>query len=307
MNICKKIALALALIPLLATAQTDPKISHGLFTQTHYNPATTGSTWMGNITLLGRHQFMGFEGAPTTGLFNFDVQAPTINSGFGLSVMYDKFGPVSAYNAMVNYAYHIGIGNHQTLSLGVGAGVQMRQYDGSGNIYENDGDPIENYEKDTQWAPDVNFGLQYTLKNWVIGASITHLQRYFMKEDLRFASVNYHFYTRYRFEVARYWNIIPSIAVQYDNVTVNEEVNLLFEYTKLVWFGASYRMSDALKPQSVVPMIGFNIADYVRIGYAYEHTLTDLNTYSNGTHELMLTFRFKTRCNTYKTPRFAEW
>lgn len=307
MNILKKISLALALIPTIAMAQTDPKISHSLFTQTHYNPATTGSTWMGNITLLGRHQFLGFEGAPTTGLLNFDIQATNINSGFGLSVVYDKYGPVSSYNAMVNYAYHIHFGEHQTLSLGLGAGVQMRQYNGSGNIYENTGDPLENYEQDTKFAPDVNFGLQYTLKNWVIGASITHLQRYFMPNDLRFAPVNYYVYTRYRFEVARYWNIIPSIAVQYDNVTVNEEVNLLFEYTKLLWFGASYRMSNELKPQSIVPMIGFNIADYVRIGYAYEHTLTPLSQYNSGTHELMLTLRFKTRSKTYKTPRFAEW
>ena len=307
MKILKKIGLVLALLPLLANAQSDPKISQQLLTQTHYNPAVTGSTWMGNITLLGRHQFMGFEGAPTTGLLNFDVLAPSINSGFGLSVQYDKYGPINSYNALVNYAYHIGIGDNQTLSLGVGAGVQMRQYDAAGNIYENGNDPLAYYDQDTHIAPDVNFGIQYSYKNWVIGASITHLQRYFMEEDLRFPKVNYYAYTRYRFELGRYWNITPGIAVHYDNVTVNEEINLLVEYTKAIWFGASYRMSNELKPQSVVPMIGFNITDYVRLGYAYEYALTDIAQYSTGTHELMLTFRFKTRSNTYKTPRFAEW
>jgi type IX secretion system PorP/SprF family membrane protein len=307
MNILKKTGLLLALVSVFATANADPNISHGLLTQTHYNPATTGSTWMGNITLLGRHQFMGFEGAPTTGLLNMDLLAPGINSGFGLSVSYDKYGPISTYNAIVNYAYHIGFGEHQTLSLGVGAGIQFCQYDGTGNIYESPDDPIAYYEQDTQLAPDVNIGVQYTLKNWVIGASITHLQRYFMPKDLRFEQVNYHLYTRYRFEVARYWNIVPSVAVHYDGVTVNEEVNLLFEYTKAVWFGASYRMSNELKPQSVVPMIGFNITEYVKLGYAYEHTLTDLQNYNSGTHELMLTVRFKTQSKTYKTPRFAEW
>jgi type IX secretion system PorP/SprF family membrane protein len=183
----------------------------------------------------------------------------------------------------------------------------MRQYDASGNIYENEDDPLSYYEKDTQIAPDVNFGIQYTLKNWVIGASITHLQRYFMPKDVRFPSVNYYAYTRYRFELGRYWNIIPSASVHYDNVVVNEEINLLVEYTKAIWFGASYRMKDALAPQAVVPMIGFNISDYVKLGYAYSYNLTDLNQYNTGTHELMLTFRFKTRSNTYKTPRFAEW
>lgn len=307
MNILKKIGLLLAIVPALAYAQTDPQLNQSLLTQTHYNPATTGSTWMGNITLLGRHQFMGYEGAPTTALLNFDVLAPSINSGFGVSVMYDKYGPINSMGALINYAYHIGIGKNQTLSLGVGAGVQMRQYDASGNIYENEDDPLSYYEKDTQIAPDVNFGIQYTLKNWVIGASITHLQRYFMPKDVRFPSVNYYAYTRYRFELGRYWNIIPSASVHYDNVVVNEEINLLVEYTKAIWFGASYRMKDALAPQAVVPMIGFNISDYVKLGYAYSYNLTGLNQYNTGTHELMLTFRFKTRSNTYKTPRFAEW
>lgn len=172
---------------------------------------------------------------------------------------------------------------------------------------KNEDDPLSYYEKDTQIAPDVNFGIQYTLKNWVIGASITHLQRYFMPKDVRFPSVNYYAYTRYRFELGRYWNIIPSASIHYDNVVVNEEINLLVEYTKAIWFGASYRMKDALAPQAVVPMIGFNISDYVKLGYAYSYNLTDLNQYNTGTHELMLTFRFKTRSNTYKTPRFAEW
>ena len=54
-------------------------------------------------------------------------------------------------------------------------------------------------------------------------------------------------------------------------------------------------------------MIGFNITDYVRLGYAYDFNLTHLQGYTSGTHELMLTVRFKTNNEQYKTPRFAEW
>ena len=54
-------------------------------------------------------------------------------------------------------------------------------------------------------------------------------------------------------------------------------------------------------------MIGFNITDYVRLGYAYDFNLTHLQGYTSGTHELMLTIRFKTNNEQYKTPRFAEW
>lgn len=66
-------------------------------------------------------------------------------------------------------------------------------------------------------------------------------------------------------------------------------------------------MSDLFLAESIVPMVGFNITDFVRIGYAYDYNLTQLNQYSKGTHELLLTIRFKTKGDTYKTPRFAEW
>jgi len=300
--------LALALIiPLSAIAQSDPQISQYLLTRTHYNPAATGASIYGNVTLVGRHQFLGFEGAPTTGLLNFDMLAPTINSGFGLSVTYDKYGPLQSYNAIINYAYHIKTGSNQSLSLGIAAGAEIRQYDASNNIYENEGDPTEYYDKDTKVRPTFNFGLEYCLENWLLGASLTNIQSYFYKKDLRFPNVNYYFYTKYKCEVGRYWDIIPGIAAHYDAVTFNEEINLTIQYTKLLWFGAAYRMSDCFKPESIVPYIGFNITDYVRLGYAYDYNLTNLNQYGKGSHELLLTIRFKTTGDTFKTPRFAEW
>jgi len=298
----------------IAYAQSDVQMSNHLFSQSYYNPAASGASVYGNINLLARHQFLGFEGAPTTALLCADALAPSINSGFGITLNYDVYGPLVSYNAMINYAYHLTTGNQQDLSLGVGAGVQMRQYDASRNIYPDKGDPTEHYDKDTHWAPDVNFGIEYRLRHWMIGASLTHLQRYFLSSDLRFPSVNYYLYTRYDFEVGRYWDIIPGITAhavhthqpQNNVATVNCELNLLFEYTKLFWFGASYRMSDLFLAESIVPMVGFNIGQYVRLGYAYDYNLTQLNQYGKGTHELLLTFRFKTKADSNQIPRFAN-
>ena len=197
MKLFKKIWLVLLLMPMSLIAQNDVQISQHLFTQTHYNPALTGNSIYANITMLARHQFVDFQGAPTTGLLNFDILAPSINSGFGLSVVYDKFGPLSTYSATVNYAYHIPLGENHKLSFGLGAGATFTQYDASGNIYEEEGDPIEYYDKDSHIRPNFNFGIQYQLKNWTIGASLTHIQEFFMKKDLRFSPVNYYLYTKY--------------------------------------------------------------------------------------------------------------
>ena len=106
--------------------------------------------------------------------------------------------------------------------------------------------------------------------------------------------------------MARDWDIVLAISAHYNGVTVNEELSLIVNYTKALWFGVAYRMSDLFVAESIVPMIGFNITDYVRLGYAYDFNLTHLQGYTSGTHELMLTIRFKSS-EQYKTPRFAEW
>ncbi len=297
----------LLLFSLMATAQNDAQISQQLLSKTNFNPAATGSSVYGNITAIARDQYVGFDGAPKTGLFNFDMPISDISSGIGLSVLYDEYGPIISYNAMVNYAYHIKISDNQHLSLGLGAGVQMRQYDPSSNVYENTGDPTESYEKETQITPDVNFGFEYGLSDWLLGASVTHLPQLFQDQSLLYSNTEYYAYSRYRFEVGRYWDLTPTLSAQYDGYSVHSEVNLMLHYLKFFWFGGSYRMSDLFVAESIVPMAGIHLGDNIRIGYAYDYNLTKLNTYAEGSHEIMLTLRFKTKGNTTKTPRFPEW
>ena len=209
---------------------------------------------------------------------------------------------------MINYAYHIKLGENQHLSLGVAGGVFLRQYDASNNIYENIGDPIENYDSDQQYmAPDANVGAEYQLENWVLGASATHIPQFFEDETVLNPTTQYYAYSRYRFEVGRYWDVTPGLASQFDGYSVHNEINAVLHYLKMFWVGGSYRFSDVFDSESIVPMAGLQLTDFVRIGYAYDHNLSKLNNYNSGSHEIMLQLRFKTRHHTSRTPRFAEW
>ena len=292
----------------LVSAQHDVQISQHLLSRTLYIPAAAGASLYGNITGIARQQYTGFTGAPQTGLLNFDMLLRNSSSGIGLSVVYDKFGPLMSYNPMINYAYHIKLGENQHLSLGVAGGVFLRQYDASNNIYENIGDPIENYDSDQQYmAPDANVGAEYQLENWVLGASATHIPQFFEDETVLNPTTQYYAYSRYRFEVGRYWDVTPGLASQFDGYSVHNEINAVLHYLKMFWVGGSYRFSDVFDSESIVPMAGLQLTDFVRIGYAYDHNLSKLNNYNSGSHEIMLQLRFKTRHHTSRTPRFAEW
>lgn len=64
-----------------------------------------------------------------------------------------------------------------------------------------------------------------------------------------------------------------------------------------VEFGLSVRLDD-----SISAMIGFNVSDDMRIGYAYDHTTSNSGQFNSGSHEVLLLFDFNRR--KIKSPRF---
>jgi hypothetical protein len=52
----------------------------------------------------------------------------------------------------------------------------------------------------------------------------------------------------------------------------------------------------------MVGTIEYNFSKGLRIGYAYDYTLTELNNYSSGTHEIMIAYEFSKE-QAYLTPR----
>ena len=72
-----------------------------------------------------------------------------------------------------------------------------------------------------------------------------------------------------------------------------------FLYQNNVEFGASYRWSDSFSG-----LINFNVSEGVKIGYAYDHTISNLGQFSSATHEILLLFDFSFTNKEFKSPRF---
>ncbi|MBK7966547.1 MAG: type IX secretion system membrane protein PorP/SprF [Bacteroidetes bacterium] len=68
---------------------------------------------------------------------------------------------------------------------------------------------------------------------------------------------------------------------------------------EVLWLGASYRTSDSW---SAIMSIQMN--KQMRIGYSYDYTLTDLNQYNSGTHEITLGYDFSFDKKKVVTPRY---
>ena len=83
--------------------------------------------------------------------------------------------------------------------------------------------------------------------------------------------------------------LIPSTLVRIqEQAPVSIDLNTTFVLYDVVGLGVSYRMGDA-----VVGLFELQINQNFHVGYAYDFTTSQLNQFSNGSHELMINYRVK--------------
>ncbi len=69
-------------------------------------------------------------------------------------------------------------------------------------------------------------------------------------------------------------------------LSVDISGTLIFD--EKVYLGANYRLDDA-----VGGFVDFQIVPSFRVGYAYEYSISDLQPYTSGTHEILLIYEFR--------------
>ena len=82
----------------------------------------------------------------------------------------------------------------------------------------------------------------------------------------------------------------PSFYLKTDGVSAQYDFNMTVDYGDRFWGGMTYRVDDA-----VAMIVGLDITDNLKFGYAYDITVSDLKSESSGSHEVMLRYSFKMR------------
>jgi len=65
------------------------------------------------------------------------------------------------------------------------------------------------------------------------------------------------------------------------------DINGTFDLYDLVEVGLSYRLKE-----SISSLAFFKIADWVKVGYAFDSSITEIANYSRGNHEVVLKFYY---------------
>ncbi|MDR1973282.1 MAG: PorP/SprF family type IX secretion system membrane protein [Bacteroidales bacterium] len=289
-------------------AQTMPIYSFQQFSNINFNPASIPVKDYVEGTLISRHQWAGFKGSPKSQMLNFQGYVREIKSSFATTVQSEFFGPTYQLNFKGIYAYNFEIGTQYYLTLGLGAGLIYRYFDGSQIITEDEDDPAVIRDVVNDVKPDFDFGLVLSAKAFTIGLSATHLTSFLYQKNKQFFTPNWgiHAFAQYDFEIAEKHHIIPYIRAYYEGTVFQAEIQLRADLFDIFWLGAGYRFQDGL-----VFNCGFRIAKMVGIGYAYDFNLgsNKASLKNKGTHEIILHLRinsYKNMGESSENPRYFE-
>ncbi|MDC1106141.1 type IX secretion system membrane protein PorP/SprF [Prolixibacteraceae bacterium] len=298
------------LLSLTVKGQQDPLYSQYLNNLATINPSYVGVQNGMNVKLLTRHQWTGFEGAPTTSTLAFSMPYQKDQMGIGGRIVYDGYGPITQLGVYGDYAYHLDIDPRRGrfLSFGVSAGFNLFYADILG-IGESQDDPAFTSDMSNKFLPNVGIGMMYRDRDYIIGVSVPKLiENEVSVKDISRTSINkdmLHIYLlgAYKFSVDR--DIVMKIAttvryIRNTNLAADLHVFAIFDDNFMA--GVMYRTGNSFGMS-----IQYDIRDGMRLGYAYDMTSLE-DTYSfPSTHELMLSYdipskkrrRFRRRRSNY--------
>ncbi|RMG78962.1 MAG: type IX secretion system membrane protein PorP/SprF [Bacteroidetes bacterium] len=294
----KKFLLSVSFLGLFAFvyAQQDPQFSQNMFNRLYPNPGYAGSTDAICGTLLGRGQWLGWDGAPKTALLSVHGPVRKIHGGVGLNVSQDMIGQEQTFNLKLGYAYRMSLGAGK-LGVGLGLGLANKAL---GNNWVAIDDINSDQSIPANGASDMNFdmdlGVYYNTDKLFVGFSSTHLtQSQFKNVNLSYELTrHYYIMAGYIHEFNPSLSLQPSVFIKSDATSAQIDINAIAIYNNQFWGGVSYRYQDA-----IVPMIGVMYPmgpGTLKFGYSYDFTLSDMKQGTNGkmvqTHEISLGYCF---------------
>ena len=218
----------------------------GIFRQQY-----TGWNDYGTVDENGNQQ--KFNTSPQQIYVSMESYLRKLHGSLGVSFIKDKIGYFNNVGVKLGYSFKLRI---PTGSLGIGLQAQLlsQKLDPTHfNPIHTDDALINGMDQKTEsWLDlDFNFGLFYKADRWNAGLGVTQIA-----EKLRLSgdkqsfkmSRNLYIHGGYTWILPwdPSWEILPQALIKTDLATAQFDLMVLARYNGILWFGASYRIQDAV-------------------------------------------------------------
>lgn len=273
------------------SAQQDPHYTQYMYNMNVINPAYAGSKENLSFGLLYRKQWVNIDGAPST--FTLSGSSPIGNNlGLGLSMISDEIGPVREQNVYTDLSYTLNLGGEHRLAFGMKAGGTFQRIGLNSEIANSLPFPDEDaFKQDTNTISfNAGAGIFYYTNKYYIAFSVPNMIKstHLNYNGVRYGTEVQHYFLTggYVFDVSPSLKFKPFMMLKSAfNAPVSLDVSSNFLINEKFEIGATYRLED-----SFGAMVNFAISPELRIGYAYDHIVSDLNITTPSSHEIILLF-----------------
>jgi type IX secretion system PorP/SprF family membrane protein len=280
------------------------------------NSATAGLHDYTEVNMSYRNQWVGITNSPTTYYVSVthplgkrleinpqnssvrisspkaysSVQRKSYHAIGGFAAQ-DTYGPYALGIARLSYTFHLPLAEQLTVAFSPSLGFTSMSFDQSKAIVEYSGDPrYDSYlaSRTASSRLDINIAFWLYHPRYFVGYSSEQLLQDRLKltsqvtlETLR---AHHNVIAGYHYRINRNMTLTPSLLVKYVNkAPFSMDMNVRLDYQDRFWGGLSYRNTNTL-----VAMGGLHLSNTLRVGYAFDFTLSSIQTNNLGSHEFMV-------------------
>lgn len=298
--------------------QQEMQFTNSINNPYYLNPAAGGMTDVMQFELMGRTQWVGYNGGPRTFMVTSHSQInvggeekvlseynvadkalfalPKVTTGkikhvVGGKVLNDAIGPFSKTSAYASYAIHLPFVKSFNFGVGLGLGFSNFRLDES-RVVLHQADDASYAEflgnASTQNIADANAGIVFYNENLFVGLSTSQ----FLNNKVNLAGIetgstfarHYFITSKYRFESKGAIAVEPGFVGKITaHSPMSFDLGARVYYNEHAYLGIQYRTSNA-----IVVQIGSTLVKNLYVAYGYEHTIGGLQNVNTGTHEIQL-------------------
>ena len=272
--------------------QQPPVNSLYMFDQLLINPAYAGAQVQLSATGVHRNQWVNLPGAPVTSSFTAQSTFAYNSIGVGVIFINDQIGVHRDNIFMMAYSYKIKLPDKSEISFGLQGGLQGLTSDWDELTRKQDDNTLTGFTKSLKF--NVGTGMFYTNRDFYMGISVPYMLNSRDYESLGTLSESrrrrvYFLTAGNTFQPSPDLKWIPQAMIRMqEGAPFTFDINNHFVYKDAVGLGMTYRLTEGF-----VGMFELKLNENLHVGYAYDMTMSELQRYSNGTHEILVNYRYK--------------
>jgi len=288
-HINKLVLLPLLLFVSICFGQQESNFTMLKYNMSILNPAFAGINDGYELDFSFRDQWVGLDNAPIIRTMSFSTPFSK-NVGLGLSVIHNKIFITKETDIVANFSYKLRLNRSMNLFLGLRAGGTIMNVNFTSLNLLSDPSFAQNQNR---FIYIIGAGALLRNEDYFVAISVPNLltdQREGIEQPSSSDKLHFYLSGGYILEVNENFKIKPVAIFRYVEDAISrwtEELSLSVDIYNKVEPGISYRIDENYGFTVLIKMI-----KSVEFGYAFEKSLTDVKTLSNGTHEGLIRFRF---------------